>query len=88
MYAEERQQHIVDRARREGRVDVAELAAALGVTSETVRRDLSVLERDFRSFLSGFPGTRILYAVKANPHPASAFAKPAKSSIVPRMPRW
>ena len=45
MYAEERQQHIVDRARREGRVDVAELAAELTVTGETIRRDLSVLER-------------------------------------------
>ncbi len=45
MYAEERQQHIVDRARREGRVDVAELAAELAVTGETIRRDLSVLER-------------------------------------------
>src|SRR5256886_16021632 len=45
MYAEERQQHIVDRARREGRVDVAELATELAVTSETIRRDLSVLER-------------------------------------------
>jgi DeoR family transcriptional regulator, fructose operon transcriptional repressor len=45
MYAEERQQHIVDRARREGRVDVADLAAELAVTGETIRRDLSVLER-------------------------------------------
>src|SRR5688500_8677289 len=45
MYAEERQQHIVDRARREGRVDVADLASELAVTGETIRRDLSVLER-------------------------------------------
>lgn len=45
MYAEERQQHIVERARREGRVDVAELSAELAVTGETIRRDLSVLER-------------------------------------------
>ena len=45
MYAEERQQHIVDRARRDGRVDVAELSAELAVTGETIRRDLSVLER-------------------------------------------
>ena len=45
MYAEERQQHIVDRARREGRVDVADLSAELAVTGETIRRDLSVLER-------------------------------------------
>lgn len=45
MYAEERQQHIVGLARANGRVDVAELAAELSVTSETVRRDLTVLER-------------------------------------------
>ncbi len=31
--------------------------------------DLSVAEQDFREFLSSFPGTRVLYAVKANPDP-------------------
>ena len=31
--------------------------------------DLSVLERDFQAFLTGFPGVPIFYAVKANPHP-------------------
>ena len=45
MYAEERQQLIVDRARSVGRVDGAELAAELEVTAETIRRDLSILER-------------------------------------------
>lgn len=45
MYAEERQQHIVGLARTHGRVDVAELAAELSVTTETVRRDLTLLER-------------------------------------------
>lgn len=45
MYAEERQQLIVDRARAAGRVDVAQLAAELEVTTETIRRDLSQLER-------------------------------------------
>jgi DeoR family transcriptional regulator, fructose operon transcriptional repressor len=45
MFAEQRQQRIVDQARLAGRVDVAELAAELEVTSETVRRDLTVLER-------------------------------------------
>jgi DeoR family transcriptional regulator, fructose operon transcriptional repressor len=45
MYATERQQDIVQRARREGRVDVAELAREFGVTTETVRRDLTRLER-------------------------------------------
>ncbi|MEU4558313.1 DeoR/GlpR family DNA-binding transcription regulator [Actinoplanes sp. NPDC023936] len=45
MYAEERQQEIVQRARAEGRVDVVALADTFGVTAETIRRDLTVLER-------------------------------------------
>jgi DeoR family fructose operon transcriptional repressor len=45
MYAEERQQAILEQARKEGRVDVAELADTLDVTAETVRRDLTALER-------------------------------------------
>jgi DeoR family fructose operon transcriptional repressor len=45
MFAEQRQQRIVEQARLDGRVDVAELAAELAVTPETVRRDLTVLER-------------------------------------------
>src|SRR2546430_1686047 len=45
MYAEERQQYIVDQARRVGRVDVAWLSGELSVTGETIRRDLSMLER-------------------------------------------
>jgi DeoR family fructose operon transcriptional repressor len=45
IYAEERQQQIVQRARAEGRVEVVTLAEDLGVTSETIRRDLTALER-------------------------------------------
>jgi DeoR family transcriptional regulator, fructose operon transcriptional repressor len=45
VYAEERQQYIVGLSRANGRVDVVELAAELSVTTETVRRDLTVLER-------------------------------------------
>lgn len=45
MYAAERQQEIAARARAAGRVDVATLAEELGVTAETVRRDLDALER-------------------------------------------
>lgn len=45
MYATERQQVIVRRARAAGRVDVSTLAEELAVTRETVRRDLDVLER-------------------------------------------
>jgi DeoR/GlpR family transcriptional regulator of sugar metabolism len=42
--AEERQREIVRVARSAGSVDVAELAALLGVAKETVRRDLRTLE--------------------------------------------
>lgn len=45
MYAQERQQAILERARATGRVDVATLAEAFDVTPETIRRDLTVLER-------------------------------------------
>lgn len=45
MYAAERHRRIAEEARRAGRVAVAELADTLGVTPETVRRDLSSLEQ-------------------------------------------
>ncbi len=45
MYAEERQARIVEQARCDGRVEVAALAAELDVTPETIRRDLTALER-------------------------------------------
>ncbi|MGO1316931.1 MAG: DeoR/GlpR family DNA-binding transcription regulator [Cellulomonadaceae bacterium] len=45
MYAPERHQEILGRARAEGRVEVTGLAGVLAVTPETIRRDLSVLER-------------------------------------------
>ncbi len=45
MYATERHQLIVDEARRNGRVEVLALATELEVTPETIRRDLSTLER-------------------------------------------
>lgn len=45
MYAAERQREIARRARQEGRVEVTALADDFGVAGETIRRDLSVLER-------------------------------------------
>jgi DeoR family fructose operon transcriptional repressor len=45
MYAEERQQEILNLARTTGRVDVTALAKALNVTTETIRRDLDRLVR-------------------------------------------
>ena len=45
MYAEERQQEILQLARGDGRVDVTALAESFNVTAETIRRDLTTLER-------------------------------------------
>ncbi|MDQ3660469.1 MAG: DeoR/GlpR family DNA-binding transcription regulator [Actinomycetota bacterium] len=45
MYALERQQRILQEARERGRVEVVLLAPQLGVTTETIRRDLTALER-------------------------------------------
>lgn len=45
MFAVERRQMILARARERGRVDVSEVAEATGVSSETVRRDLTFLEQ-------------------------------------------
>ena len=45
MYAEERQQEILQYARANGRVDVTALAETFTVTAETIRRDLTTLER-------------------------------------------
>jgi DeoR family fructose operon transcriptional repressor len=45
VYAEERQEHILRAARSVGRVEVAELAAELDVAPETIRKDLTALER-------------------------------------------
>lgn len=45
MYAEERQQAIADLVAQRGRLSVNDLADEYSVTTETVRRDLSVLER-------------------------------------------
>lgn len=45
MYAEERQQAMVELVTRQGRVSVTDLSREFDVTTETVRRDLSALER-------------------------------------------
>ncbi|MFZ5871303.1 MAG: DeoR/GlpR family DNA-binding transcription regulator [Actinomycetota bacterium] len=45
MYAVERQRWLVDHAREAGRLEVLEVADALQVAPETIRRDLKVLER-------------------------------------------
>ncbi len=45
MFPQERHEFIVSKAQAESRVDVTSLAAELDVTPETIRRDLTVLER-------------------------------------------
>ncbi|MFN2536858.1 MAG: DeoR/GlpR family DNA-binding transcription regulator [Mycobacteriales bacterium] len=45
MYGAERQGEIARQARQQGRVEVAELALAFDVSLETIRRDLTALER-------------------------------------------
>ncbi|MGW2522426.1 DeoR/GlpR family DNA-binding transcription regulator [Streptomyces sp. NPDC001617] len=45
MDTEERRRGILETARRDGSVDVGQLATELAVSKETVRRDLNVLER-------------------------------------------
>ena len=45
MYPEERQQAIAARVMSQGSASVAELAQTYDVTTETVRRDLAVLDR-------------------------------------------
>lgn len=44
-FADERQTHILEHMRRRGRVDAVRVADELGVTGETVRKDLIALER-------------------------------------------
>ncbi len=44
MYAEERQQALAEQVRSTGRIGVSDAAEQFGVTTETVRRDLAVLE--------------------------------------------
>jgi DeoR family transcriptional regulator, fructose operon transcriptional repressor len=67
VYAEERQQAIADLVARRGRLSVQALAAEYAVTTETVRRDLSMLER-----------VGILRRVHGGAVPAAAIALEAK----------
>ncbi|TFV57592.1 DeoR/GlpR transcriptional regulator [Mycobacterium sp. PS03-16] len=67
MYAEERQQAIATLVMENGRASVAELAAAYDVTTETVRRDLAVLDRAglVRRVHGGAVPARSLHLVEA-----------------------
>jgi DeoR family fructose operon transcriptional repressor len=45
LYADQRKQRVLEVLRRDGRIDAATLAGDLGVTGETIRKDLIHLER-------------------------------------------
>lgn len=65
MYGSERRRHITDSLAASGRVTVAELAADLDVSAETIRRDLSaletegILERTHGGAVPAIPGGRM-----------------------------
>ncbi|WP_313676614.1 DeoR/GlpR family DNA-binding transcription regulator [Mycolicibacterium sp.] len=66
MYPEERQQAIAAQVISQGRASVAELAHSFDVTTETVRRDLAVLDRAgvLRRVHGGAVPTRALHLVE------------------------
>lgn len=45
LYGDQRKQHLLEALRRNGRIDAADSATELGVTGETIRKDLIHLER-------------------------------------------
>ena len=45
LYADQRKQQLLETLRRDGRIDAARIASELGVTGETIRKDLILLER-------------------------------------------
>ena len=75
-YAAERQRLILAAARSDGRVEVTELAHRLHVTGETIRRDLTVLERR-RSAAS--PAARSKSCPRAAPSSSTAARPPGHS---------
>ncbi len=67
MYPEERQEAIASLVMSRGRASVAELAETYSVTTETVRRDLAVLDRAgvLRRVHGGAVPARAIYAVES-----------------------
>lgn len=67
MYPEERQQAIASLVMSRGRASVAELAETYAVTTETVRRDLAILDRAglLRRVHGGAVPTRALHVVES-----------------------
>ena len=88
MNAEERQQAIVDAVARDGRVTVSDLAVDFEVTVETVRRDLTALDR--RGALRKVHGGAVAATVRATPETDVAERELVKRAIalaaLPRLP--
>ncbi len=93
MYAEERQQALLDAARRNGRIVVVEGAAQYGVTAETIRRDLGVLERlglVRRVHGGAIPADALDFAERGLPDRETARAEEKKRmarAVLPLLPR-
>lgn len=83
MYPEERQQAIAARVIAAGRASVAELAQAYDVTTETVRRDLAVLDRAgvLRRVHGGAVPTRALHLVEPSVDDREATRAAQKQAI-------
>ncbi len=83
MYPEERQQAIAAQVISRGRASVAELAQAFEVTTETVRRDLAVLNRAglVRRVHGGAVPTRALHLVEPGVDEREATRAAHKQSI-------
>lgn len=83
MYPEERQQAIAARVIAQGRASVAELAEAYDVTTETVRRDLAVLDRAgvLRRVHGGAVPTRALHVVEPSVEAREATRSAQKQAI-------
>lgn len=83
MYPEERQQAIAAQVIAQGRASVAELAQAYDVTTETVRRDLAVLDRAgvVRRVHGGAVPTRALHLVEPSVEAREATRSAHKQAI-------
>ena len=92
MFALERQKRIVDKLKENGSVLVSQLAVELGVTEETVRRDLEKLEKQealLRTHGGAVPvtGSNYEYSLETrknlNTEAKARLAKEAVKHIVP-----
>jgi DeoR family transcriptional regulator, fructose operon transcriptional repressor len=83
MYAEERQQAIAELVMSKGRASVTDLAQAYDVTTETVRRDLAVLDRAglVRRVHGGAVPVRALHGIEAGVIERESTRADAKEAI-------